>query len=417
MIRFAPLWIPLERRLQTLAVALWIASPLICFVLLFQLIMNPFTTLFILTYWLYISFFSTEAEDGRARWHFLKQLRFPFHYFSNYFPAKLIKECDLDGREPFLFCYHPHGILGLGAWSSFISDGTHFSDLFPAVDLRVSTLDQNFKVPIWRNFLLALGFVGVSKRTCDTILSQKWKLSTLGKICRHCGRLIESIGQDSLNEHRLDFNHEVQQNCNDTADLYSPISPQSDKTSLFSRWKSSAQSSTQQKSSDIKNKTKCLCRSPLSLLIVMGGASEALDAHPNNYKLIIRRRKGIFRLSYQHGVPLVPVFCYGENDLYRQLENPEGSWIRQTQTFLLKYLGFSMPLFWGRGIFQYSFGVLPRRQPMYTVVGRPIRPAAVCKNPTHEQIEELREMYIQELQHLFETYKVEFAPDAELSIQ
>ena len=69
----------------------------------------------------------------------------------------------------------------------------------------------------------------------------------------------------------------------------------------------------------------------------------------------------IFRAS------LVPVYAFGENDLYSQAANPEGSKVRKFQNFLTCILGFSPPMFYGRGFFNYTFGLLPYQKPVYTV--------------------------------------------------
>ena len=66
-------------------------------------------------------------------------------------------------------------------------------------------------------------------------------------------------------------------------------------------------------------------------------------------------------------VSLVPCFAFGENDLYDQIDNPEGSLLKFLQKRLTKVFGFSMPLFRGRGVFNYTFGILPRRRPITTV--------------------------------------------------
>lgn len=65
--------------------------------------------------------------------------------------------------------------------------------------------------------------------------------------------------------------------------------------------------------------------------------------------------------------PLVPVFSFGENDLFEQVRNPKGSWLRQLQHRLQQIMGISLPLFHARGIFQYSFGLIPYRRPICTV--------------------------------------------------
>lgn len=64
---------------------------------------------------------------------------------------------------------------------------------------------------------------------------------------------------------------------------------------------------------------------------------------------------------------LVPVFSFGENELFKQVANPKGSWLRNVQEKLQKIMGFALPLFHARGVFQYSFGLIPFRQPIHTV--------------------------------------------------
>ena len=64
---------------------------------------------------------------------------------------------------------------------------------------------------------------------------------------------------------------------------------------------------------------------------------------------------------------LVPVFCFGENDLFCQAENPKGSSLRNFQERFKNIFGFSPPLFYGRGVFNYTFGILPFRRPIQTI--------------------------------------------------
>ena len=65
---------------------------------------------------------------------------------------------------------------------------------------------------------------------------------------------------------------------------------------------------------------------------------------------------------------LVPVISFGETDIYDQVNNPEGSLVRKLQNTWQKVTGIAPVLALGRGIFQYSFGILPHRKPI-TVVG------------------------------------------------
>lgn len=102
-------------------------------------------------------------------------------------------------------------------------------------------------------------------------------------------------------------------------------------------------------------------------IIVLGGAEESLDAHPGKFTLFIRQRKGFVKIALTHGASLVPVFSFGENELFKQVNNPEGSWLRIVQEKLQKIMGFALPLFHARGIFQYNFGLMPYRKPIHTV--------------------------------------------------
>ncbi|KAB1279157.1 2-acylglycerol O-acyltransferase 1 [Camelus dromedarius] len=160
-------------------------------------------------------------------------------------------------------------------------------------------------------------------------------------------------------------------------------------------------------------------------VIVLGGAEESLEAHPGKFTLFIRQRKGFVKIALTHGAYLVPVFSFGENELFKQVSNPEGSWLRTVQEKLQKIMGFALPLFHARGIFQYSFGLMPYRKPIHTVglfwaldgmtlgkavcsprgvVGRPI-PVRQTPHPSPEQIEELHKTYMEELRKLFEEHK------------
>lgn len=68
-----------------------------------------------------------------------------------------------------------------------------------------------------------------------------------------------------------------------------------------------------------------------------------------------------------HRTPLVPVISFGETDVYDQLNNPEGSWLRWAQELCRRVTGIAPVALLGRGLFQYSFGVVPLRRPVTTV--------------------------------------------------
>lgn len=67
----------------------------------------------IIAYCLWALLDRAPYEGGRC-WHAAKHWRFPFAYFTAYFPVTVVREEELDPRDSYLFGYHPHGILGLG---------------------------------------------------------------------------------------------------------------------------------------------------------------------------------------------------------------------------------------------------------------------------------------------------------------
>ena len=142
----------------------------------------------------------------------------------------------------------------------------------------------------------------------------------------------------------------------------------------------------------------------LNCMIVVGGAREALDARPGVVDLTLNCRHGFVRIAMQHGAKLVPVFTFGENDLWSQVPNPDGSMLRRVQMLFRKVTGFTPPMIFGRGVFQYRFGILPHRRAVTTVVGPALEVKKVA-NPTKEQIKAVQQQYIKSLEQLYEAHK------------
>lgn len=65
---------------------------------------------------------------------------------------------------------------------------------------------------------------------------------------------------------------------------------------------------------------------------------------------------------------LVPVYSFGENDAYKQVIFPEGSYWKVWQKRLQKLLGFAPCLFHGCGLlFRSSWGIVPFSKPITTI--------------------------------------------------
>ncbi|XP_054445135.1 2-acylglycerol O-acyltransferase 3 [Pteronotus mesoamericanus] len=142
-----------------------------------------------------------------------------------------------------------------------------------------------------------------------------------------------------------------------------------------------------------------------AVVILVGGAQESLSAIPGKHHLVLRNRKGFVHLALRHGASLVPVYSFGENDVFRLKVFAKDSWQYLWQITFKKIMGFSPCIFWGRGLFSAnSWGLLPFPVPITTVVGRPI-PVPQRFHPTEEEVDHYHELYMKALQQLFEEHK------------
>lgn len=318
-IHFAPLNVPLERRLQTAVVALYFTLFFIAPVVLTVLFVYGLFTKYYylpLLYFVWLWYDRDTCCKGGRRCYFPTQLDF-WKRIHRYFPAHLIKTVDLDPNRNYIFACHPHGVLCTGI---IIQLGYKtMKNVFPGITIFGITLRQHFFWPIMREVLLAAGMCSSTERSINFLLSK---------------------------------------NGNGNGVVITP-----------------------------------------------GGSAEAMEAHPGSATLVLNKRKGFIRIAVKNGVPLVPVYTFGETDLFTQISNPEGSLVRKIQDKFKDIFGIPLYLFCGRGIFQYSFGMLPKRTPLYTVVGQPIEVEKI-DNPSETIINTYHAKYVESLQKLFDEYKV-----------
>lgn len=146
--------------------------------------------------------------------------------------------------------------------------------------------------------------------------------------------------------------------------------------------------------------------------LVVGGAQEALYSRPSNYQIHIKRRKGFVKIALETGAHLVPVISFGEVDVYDSPNNEPGSKLRKFQEKHKELTGVAPAIFNGRGFFQYSFGLIPRRHAINTVVGAPIS-VEKSETPTEDEINGLHKRFMDELEKLFEEHKHNYIADAD----
>ncbi|GME62758.1 Diacylglycerol acyltransferase [Neofusicoccum parvum] len=328
-IRWAPLNVPLQRRLQTGMVLLHTLSIVGMLTIFFFLCSIPFLWPILFPYTIYV-LFSNAGQSGtlahRKEW--LRRLPV-WSLYASYFPARLHRTQELPSTRKYIFGYHPHGIISHGAFAAFATEALGFAQLFPGITNTLLTLDSNFRIPLYRDYAMRLGLGSVSRESCENLLSKG-------------GPNGEGMGR--------------------------------------------------------------------AITIVIGGARESLDAEPGSLRLVLARRKGFVKMAIRTGADLVPVLCFGENELYEQLNPAEHPRVHRAQLLVKKLMGFTVPLFHARGVFNYDVGMMPYRRPLNIVVGRPIHVVQNAK-PDQAYVDEVHGRYVRELQHIWDEWKDTFAKD------
>ncbi|XP_041656656.1 2-acylglycerol O-acyltransferase 3b [Cheilinus undulatus] len=137
-----------------------------------------------------------------------------------------------------------------------------------------------------------------------------------------------------------------------------------------------------------------------AVVIVIGGAAESLASSPGINTVVMKQRKGFVRVALEFGADLVPVYSFGENELFQQVIFSDGSLGRRLQDLFKKIMGFAPCLFVGE-----RMAIMPYRTPVTTVVGSPI---SVPKRatPTEEEVDHYHKLYMDALTDLFHKHKV-----------
>uniref|UniRef100_F1L9C7 Acyltransferase n=1 Tax=Ascaris suum TaxID=6253 RepID=F1L9C7_ASCSU len=279
---------------------------LLIFVLIWPLLL-------IYAIWLLYDWDSPQKGGHASKWWRTMSIH---RYFVQYFPVRLHNTTEFVKEKNYLIAAHPHGIMSMGTYANFCTNGTNVMDKFPGMKIRICTLVGHLCMPFRREWAMLHGLVNCSRESLHYLLDES----------RNKGNIV---------------------------------------------------------------------------VLVVGGAEEALEARPGHNVLTLRHRKGFIKVALQTGAQLVPMYSFGENNLFYQARNPKGSSLRKAQNFFKKMTGVSPALYYG------SFFFWPRKVPIDTVIGKPIDVKRIA-NPSEEQINELHRKYISRLIDLFESNKTKF---------
>jgi hypothetical protein len=138
-----------------------------------------------------------------------------------------------------------------------------------------------------------------------------------------------------------------------------------------------------------------------SVVLVPGGANEALYTHPGEFKVHLKNRKGFIRVAIQTGASVVPVIGFGENELFYCIDNESagvGQLVYKAQVFLMKKFSFSFPLL---------TRPIPRREKLVVVVGSPIATKKEAE-PSQATIDRVHKEYCEQVEHIWNKHKDEY---------
>ncbi|XP_062495960.1 diacylglycerol O-acyltransferase 2-like [Pezoporus occidentalis] len=160
--------------LQLLSVLQWVLSFLllgiVSLMLLIYLVFTSFWPISAL-YLAWIIFDWDTPEKGGRRLPCLRRWTV-WRHFRDYFPVKLVKTHDLSPSHNYIIGSHPHGILCVGAFCNFITGSTGFEEMFPGIRPFLTTLAGNFRLPIFREYLMSGGLCPVTRRAIGYLLSK-----------------------------------------------------------------------------------------------------------------------------------------------------------------------------------------------------------------------------------------------------
>ncbi|KAK6528882.1 diacylglycerol O-acyltransferase 1 [Orbilia ellipsospora] len=376
-IRWAPLVIPIRRRIETLVVVLFQLAGLIALAMFWFTAANPLTWPLLVPYLIYLTLTPPPSDGPPSNFlsPFIRNKRF-WSYFTSYFPMRLHRSVELSPEENYIFGFHPHGIISHGAWGNLVTKATGWDELFPGISNTVLTLETNFRLPFYREYLIGMGLGSVSRKSCEGLLGgvpgeeseeavHKTIWDRAPKVFRKRKVMVSGASTPTVGG-------------NGASQLH------------------------------MSNGEKPAMKKGQGITIVIGGAQESLFAKPGT--LTLKMRKGFLRVAVRTGASVVPVLSFGENDLFDQHIPEKTSWVHKFQILIKKVFGFTIPLFHARGIFNYDVGLVPYRTPVNTVVGRPIK-TIQSPDPRDDYIDELQDLYCQELERMWEQHKEDFAPN------
>ena len=139
--------------------------------------------------------------------------------------------------------------------------------------------------------------------------------------------------------------------------------------------------------------------------LVVGGIRDFVEQRPDEFRLVVRRRRGFCRIALKTGTHLVPVIAFGEDRLFKKVAALSSTIAQLMDRFGHRFIGTA--LFYGRGLTPSMPGPLPHRVPITMVFGKPVK-VSKKSSPTQEDIQDLNDRYCLALTNLYNEHKSKY---------
>lgn len=145
-----------------------------------------------------------------------------------------------------------------------------------------------------------------------------------------------------------------------------------------------------------------LLRTGRSVVVMPGGVAEMVETSHQREALVCPPDLGFVRLAIKHGIPILPIYCFGKTQLFRTHEC-----LMPLRRRIAERIRVGLPLLTGR------FGLplpLPLPGQYCIVVGHPISTGTPTPSPSSEQVRAVFTDWSQELIRLFARHASDHLP-------
>jgi len=141
-----------------------------------------------------------------------------------------------------------------------------------------------------------------------------------------------------------------------------------------------------------------------SIALQPGGVKEQALSDDQQEQAFFPARLGFIRMAIKYGVDLLPIYFFGENQLYKRVRGLE--WI---SNLVNKTTGMTLPMVTSRFGIPMG-GLLPLPTNVHTRFGRPVPVGPPDAEPSEERVEEVFCKYLAELRRLFREHAKDCLP-------